>query len=153
MSHMRAMILALAAAAAFAATPDLSGTWKLNTSKSEFGQFPAPSSMTMKVTHADPKLAFEIKMASDMGDMDFTTNCTTDGKECKNQGFGGSETTSVVQWDGDTLVVQTKGSFGDNDFTMKDKWTLSDGGKVLTIVRHWSSGMGEIDQKMIMEKQ
>jgi hypothetical protein len=151
---MRVMILALAAAsAAFAATPDLSGTWKLNTSKSEFGQFPPPSSMTMKVTHADPKLVFEIKMAGDMGEMAFTTNCTTDGKECKNQGFGGSETKSVAQWDGETLVVETKGSFGDNNFTMKDKWALSEGGKVLTILRHWSSAMGDIDQKMTMEKQ
>jgi hypothetical protein len=148
------MTLALAAASvALAATPDLSGTWKLNASKSEFGQFPPPSSMTMKVTHADPKLTFETKMSGEMGEISMTSNCTTDGKECKNEGFGGSQATSTAKWDGEALVMETKGSFGDNGYTMKDKWTLSDGGKVLTIQRHWSSGMGDIDQKMTMEKQ
>lgn len=151
---MRLIILALAAAStAFTAAPDLSGTWKLNTSKSDFGQFPPPSSMVMKVTHADPKLSFEVKMVSDMGEMQFTTKCTTDGVECRNQGFGGGETRDVAKWDGDMLVFESKGTFGDNAYTLKDKWTLSADGKVLTILRHWSSSMGEMDQKMTMEKQ
>jgi hypothetical protein len=151
---MRFLTIALlAASAAFAATPDLSGSWKLNASKSEFGQFPAPSSMTQKVTHAEPKLTVAMKMSSDMGDLDLTSNYTTDGKECTNQGFGGSEAKSVVKWDGDALLMETKGTFGDNAYTMKDKWTLSEDGKVLTIVRHFSSGMGDLDQKLILEKQ
>lgn len=151
---MRLTALALfAAAAAFAATPDLSGDWKLNTSKSEFGQFPAPSSLTQKIEHAEPKLKVDTKMSSDMGDVAFTANYTTDGKECTNQGFGGSESKSIVKWDGDALLIETKGTFGDNAYTMKDKWTLSDSGKLLTIQRHYSSSMGELDQKLVMEKQ
>ena len=60
---------------------------------------------------------------------------------------------NTAKWDGDALVVESKGSFGDNPFTMKDKWTLSADGKVLTIQRHFSSGMGEMDQKMVLDKQ
>ena len=151
---MRLLTLALlAVSAAFAASPDLSGNWKLNASKSEFGQFPAPSSMTQKVTHAEPKLTVALKMTSDMGDVDLTANYTTDGKECTNTGFGGGETKSTVKWDGEALLMETKGSFGDNAYTMKDKWTISEDGKVLTIVRHFSSGMGDLDQKIILEKQ
>jgi hypothetical protein len=151
---MRLVTLALiAASAALAAGPDLSGSWKLNASKSEFGQFPPPSSMTQKVTHAEPKLTVALKMASDMGDFDNTANYTTDGKECTNQGFGGSEAKSVTKWEGESLVMETKGTFGDNAYTMKDKWTLSEDGKILTIVRHFSSSMGDLDQKLIMEKQ
>src|SRR5579883_1642632 len=148
---MRLIPIALMMASAMcAAAPDMSGTWKLNASKSEFGQFPAPSSMTQKVTHAEPKLTVETKMTSDMGEFSFNANYTTDGKETTNQGFGGSESKSTAKWDGDTLVIDTKGSFGDNSYTMKDKWTISEGGKVLTIQRHFSGGMGEMDQKMVL---
>ncbi len=151
---MRLAALALiAASAAFAATPDLSGNWKLNGSKSDFGQFPAPSSMTQKITHAEPKLTVQTKMSSDMGDIDLTANYTTDGKESTNQGFGGSEAKSTAKWDAETLVVETKGSFGDNAYTMKDRLSLSEDGKVLTILRHFSSGMGDLDQKIVLEKQ
>jgi len=151
---MRLLTLALiAASAAFAATPDLSGTWKLNVPKSSFGQFPAPSSMVQKVTHAEPKLTVSVKQVSDRGEFESASNYTTDGKECTNTGFGGSETKSVVKWEGETLNIDTKGTFGDNAFTMKDKWTVSADGKVLTIVRHFSSAMGELEQKLTLEKE
>jgi hypothetical protein len=143
----------LAASAAFAAAPDLSGNWKLNGAKSDFGQMPAPSGWTQKITHAEPKLTVDSKMSSDMGDMQFTANYTTDGKETTNQGFGGSEAKSTTKWDGETLLMETKGAFGDNPYTMKDKWSLSEGGKLLIVLRHFSSGMGELDQKLVFEKQ
>ncbi len=92
-------------------------------------------------------------MASDRGEFEFTSNYTTDGKECTNQGFGGSESKSTLKWEGDNLIIETKGAFGDNPYTMEDKWTLSDAGKVLTVLRHFSSGMGEMDQKLVFEKQ
>jgi hypothetical protein len=147
------MLALIAAAAAFAAPPDLSGTWKLDTSKSTFGQFPAPSSMVQKVTHAEPKLTVAVKQSSERGDFEFTSNYTTDGKESTNTGFGGAENKSVAKWDGDALNIETKGTFGDNAYSMKDKWTVSADGKVLTITRHFSSQMGELDQKLVLDKQ
>ncbi len=143
----------LTAVAAFAAAPDLNGTWKLDTAKSDFGQFPAPSSLTQKITHAEPKISVDAKMSTDNGDMQFTANYTTDGKESTNQGFGGSEMKSTASWDGETLVMETKGAFGDTPFTMKDRWALSGGGKTLTVLRHFSSSMGEADQKLVFAKQ
>ncbi len=135
-----------------AATPNLTGDWKLNISKSNLGEMPPPSSMTQKVTHDEPKLKLAVKQSSDMGDLDFEANYTTDGKECVNT-IRDNEAKSVVKWDGDALLFETKGKFGDNDFTMKDKWTLSTDGKVLTVERHFSSSFGEGDQKLIFEKQ
>ena len=151
---MRLFALALiAASAGFAAAPDLTGNWKLNAAKSDFGQFPAPSSMTQQVSHAEPKLTVEVKMASDMGEVEFKLNYTTDGKECTNQGFGGSEAKSVLKWDGETLLIDTKGTFGDDPYSMKDKWVLSEGGRVLTILRRFSSAMGDVDQRLVLDKQ
>lgn len=151
---MRLASLALiTACAAFAAVPDFSGDWKMNASKSDFGQFPAPTNYTQKVTHSDPKLTVETKMGTENGDFNMTSNYTTDGKECTNKGFRDSETKSVLKWDGPALVIETKGSFGDNSYTMTDKWTLSADGKVLTVNRKFASSMGEMEQKMVLEKQ
>jgi hypothetical protein len=145
-------ILALAALPALA-KPDFTGDWKLNTSKSTFGDFPGPDSMTIKVTHAEPKLTTATKQSSQMGDFEMKSTYTTDGKECTNEGFQGAPMKSVVKWEGDTLVLETKGQFGDSDFTMTQKWTLSDDGKTLTVAQHIASGMGDIDQKLVLDKQ
>jgi hypothetical protein len=146
------LVLALAAALPALAKANFSGDWKLNTSKSSFGQMPPPSSMTSKITHEDPKLKNQVKQSSDMGDFEFESNYTTDGKECTNEMFGGPQK-STLKWDGDTLLIETKAKFGDNEFTMQDKWTLSDGGKTLTIIRLFKSSMGEGEQKMVLDKQ
>jgi hypothetical protein len=145
------VLLGLAAASA-SAKPNFAGNWKLNTAKSDFGQFPAPSSMTQTITHEDPSLKVAAKMATDNGDFEFESNYSTDAKETTNT-FGPNEMKSVAKWDGDTLAIQTKGSFGDSEVTIKDKWELSADGKTLTIQRHFSSSQGEMDQKMIFEKQ
>jgi len=135
------------------AKPNFSGDWKLNASKSAFGQMPAPSSMTNKITHADPKLSSASKTTSDMGEFEISADYSTDGKETTNRGFQGNPTTSVAKWDGDTLLIETKGKFGDNDFTMQDKWSLSEDGKVFTIVRVFKSAMGQGEQKLVFDKQ
>lgn len=140
------------AAIAAIAKPNFTGDWKLNTTKSDFGQMPPPNSMTEKIAHEDPNLHVQAKTSSDMGDMEFDLKFTTDGKECSNTVMD-NPSKSIVKWDGDALLFDTKGKFGDNDFTMKDKWTLSDDGKVLTLERHMSSSFGEADQKLVLEKQ
>ena len=134
------------------AKPNFSGDWKLNVSKSSFGEMPAPTSMTLKVTHEEPKLTTATKQSSEMGDFEMQATYTTDGKECTNQGFGGNPTKSVLNWDGDTLRIETKGQFGDNEFTMSEKWALSADGKTLTLTRLFKSAMGEGEQKLVLDK-
>lgn len=134
------------------AKPNFTGDWKLNVSKSDFGQMPAPDSMTQKVNHEEPNLKVAVKQTGEQGEFGWEANYTTDGIECSNQ-FGPGTVKSTLKYDGETLVITSKGTFGDNDFTMTAKWTVSADGKVLTIQQHFSSGMGEGDQKMVLEKQ
>jgi len=134
------------------AKPNFTGNWKLNVSKSDFGQMPAPDSMTQTITHADPNLTVLIKQSGERGEFEIEGKYTTDGKECVNQ-FGPAEVKSTLKYEGETLVIVTKGQFGDSDFTMTDKWTVSGDGKVLTIMRRFESEMGEGDQKLVLEKQ
>jgi hypothetical protein len=144
-------VLAIAALPAIA-KPNFSGNWKLNVSKSNFGQMPAPDSATYKVVHEEPKLKSSIKQSGQMGEMEFENNLTTDGKESTAEIFG-QPIKNTAKWDGDTLVIDSKGKFGDNEFTMNAKWTVSDDGKTLTVVQTFKSAMGEGEQKLILEKQ
>lgn len=145
------LVLAMAAATAFA-KPNFTGNWKLNASKSDFGQMPPPDSMTQKISHEDPKLEAHIKQSGQMGEIERDVKYSTDGTPTTNM-FGDNPSTSVVKWDGDALVFETKGKFGDNEFTLKDRWTLSEDGKTITMQRAISSSFGDIEQKVVLEKQ
>ncbi len=134
------------------AKPNLTGEWKLNTAKSDFGEMPAPTSMTQKITHEDPKLKVAVQQSGEMGDFEYESNYTTDGQESTNT-IRDNPSKSIVKWDGDVLTFDTKGRFGDNDFTMQDKWSMSADGKVLSIERHFSSSWGEATHKLVLEKQ
>jgi hypothetical protein len=114
------------------AKSDFSGTWKLNTTKSDFGPLPAPDSLTEKIAHADPSLKVNIAQTGGTGDRTYDVSYTTDA---------------------DDLSISTKGSFSGTDFTSKDRWNLSADGKTLTITRHITSAMGEADMKEVLEKQ
>ncbi|HLY15742.1 MAG TPA: hypothetical protein VKR61_00900 [Bryobacteraceae bacterium] len=146
------LMAALAIVQAHAKT-DFSGTWKLNTSKSEFGQMPPPDSLTEKIAHQDPDLkANVVSTGGMMGDQTYDVAYSTDGKETANK-VGENEFKSTGKWDGDQIVIDTKGSFSGTEFTSKDHWELSRDGKTLTVSRHLSSAMGEMDMKMVFEKQ
>jgi hypothetical protein len=147
-----AFAILLVVAATASAKPNFSGEWKLDKSKSDFGQMPPPDSLTQSIKHDDPKLEVHMKQSSERGDFEFDSKYTTDGKESVNVRRD-NPVKSVVKWDGDTLTFDTKGKFGENEFTMQEKWALSADGKVLTINRHMSSSFGEGDQKMTLEKQ
>jgi hypothetical protein len=134
------------------AKPNFSGTWKVNTAKSDFGAMPAPDTRTDKITHEDPDLKLHVAQSSQMGEMNYDAVYTTDGKECTNS-VNGNVFKSTLKWEGDELALDTKGSFNGNEFTAKDRWTLSEDGKTMTVQRHLASAMGETDQKVVFEKQ
>ena len=134
----------LAASASLPAAPDLSGNWKLNGSKSDFGELLARAGLTQQITHAEPKV--EGKMPGDMGDIEFTAKYTTDGNESTHHGFGGAEAKSLAKWEGETLLRETEGAFRDNAYTIVEPIRGRQGPDVPP---HFSSGMGELDQKLV----
>ena len=147
------IILLLAMACAIAAEkPDLSGEWKMNTEKSDFGPLPGPSKASEKITHNEPKLHISASGVTDQGEYSAEFDFTTDGQECKNT-IMGSEMTSTVNWEENVLVLNSKISFPGLEVTSQERWTLSDDGKVLTKSRHMSSDMGVADQTVVHEKQ
>jgi hypothetical protein len=151
-SILFAGLLLLLCAAISLATPNFSGEWKMNASKSDFGQMPPPSSVVQKITHEDPSLKFSSTWTGDQGEMTIDATYTTDGKECANKSPMG-ESKSNLKWDGDTLVIETKADFQGNSATITSRWALSEDGKILTEKTHFSGSMGEGDMTVVYDKQ
>ncbi len=137
---------------AWAAKPDFSGTWKLNSAKSDFGPIPAPDKWERKVTHQDPSLKYTTTQAGQQGEMTTDTAFTTDGKETTNKMFG-QDMKGAAKWDGDNLRIDQKGEFQGNEISIAETWALSPDGKVLTISRKINSPQGELEMKLVADKQ
>jgi hypothetical protein len=135
-----------------AASQNLSGEWKLNFAKSNYGKFPAPSSMTRKIAHNDPRLILTTTQKGAQGEVTSKLAYTTDGKESVNQVAGG-ESKGIAQWIGDKLMIESSREFQGVTLKQKDIWTLSDDGKTLTIDSHVSIPNGEYDIKQVFDRQ
>ncbi len=155
-----------AGAAPMAATPgtaamihaggasNLSGTWKLNIPKSDFGQMSPPASQTDTIEDSEPSIKIvEDQKGGMMGDFNITTNLSTDGKETTSTGMGGSEVKSTAHWEGSTLVVNSTTSFQGSDVKIKDSYSLSPDGNTLTEMAHVETGMGNFDSTSVFDKQ
>ena len=148
-----ASLFALAALAVAADKPNLSGDWKMNAAKSDFGPIPAPMSFTRKVTHAEPSITFEdTQLGTAAGDQHDTRTYTTDGKQI-SYSANGADVKSGATWDGDALQVDSTASVQGMDIAIKDKITLSEGGKTMTDNIHIAAPQGELDFKIVFDKQ
>lgn len=133
------------------AKPNFTGDWKLNIEKSNFGPMPAPTSLSQKIQHDDPKMTVSSTQSSAQGDMSFDATYSTDGKETTNT-MGPMEAKSVAKWEGDALAIETKLNAGGTDIVIKGKWTLSEDGKTITNSAHVVTPQGELDITYILEK-
>ncbi len=132
--------------------PNFSGTWKLNVAKSDFGILPPPESQTSIIDHNDPALKMTVDAVTAQGKMNYIVDATTDGKE-NSVKMGPRDVKLALSWDGPALNVNSKLMFNDQEVTLKSGWTLSADGKTLTQNVHITSAMGELDQKMVFDKQ
>jgi hypothetical protein len=143
--------LFLAASEAQAAT-NFSGEWKMNPGKSDFGPVPAPELLTRTIKHDDPLLEISTHQKGAQGESTTQLKYTTDGKECINK-LPTGDAKGTAKWQGDNLVVESVREVQGNQIKAKETWTLSGGGKVLTILNHFSVPQGEFDLKYVFEKQ
>jgi len=153
LSKIVLLIVALAAIASAAGKPDFSGDWKLNAAKSSFGPIPPPATYTRKVTQADPSITIEdTQTGTAMGDQHDIRTYTTDGKEISYQA-NGADVKAAMTWDGDALQINAKASIQGMELTITDKVTLGDDGKTMNDTIHIATGQGDIEMKLVFEKQ
>lgn len=134
------------------AKPNFSGTWKLNPGKSNYGPAPVPDKLERKITHEDPALKMTTTQSGPQGEVTTEISYKTDGSESVNQ-IRGSDVKSVAKWDGNALTVTSKREIQGNELMFNERWTLSDGGKVLTIVTKITGPQGDFEVTVVMDKQ
>jgi len=138
--------------ATMSAKPNFTGVWKLNVDKSDFGPIPGPESETDTIDHNDPNLKLAVNQQGSQGKLQYELAIMINGKE-ETHKLGEREVKTTTQWEGSNLVVSTKLMFQDNEVLLKAVYTLSLDGKTVTNNTHFSSAMGEADQKLVFEKQ
>ncbi len=147
------MALVVALALPAADKPDFSGSWKLNSSRSDFGPMPPPDKWDMVVEHKDPSLKVKTTMANaQMGERNDEAEYATDGTEKTN-----GPTTAAVTWEGALIVFKTtrKVNMQGEQVEIKgeEKWSLSEDGKTLTVDAKLTAPMGEFQMKRVLDKQ
>ena len=134
------------------AAPNLSGEWKLNVAKSNYGAFPAPQSMLRKVSYAEGKLSMHTVQKGAQGEVTSDLAYTTDGKASVNKMQSG-ESKGTAQWIGDKLMIESERVVQGATLKQKEIWSLAADGKTLTVDAHVTLPNGEFDVKQVFERQ
>jgi len=132
--------------------PDLSGTWVMVADKSSFGPMPAPQSRTDIIEHKGQSLTIKRTQMTQNGEVTSTLVYGIDGKPYKNKA-GDNDVTSILNWDGAVLVVQSTVTTPGGDANVVDRFTLSADTKTLTQSRTISIQGQEIAQTIVLAKQ
>jgi hypothetical protein len=132
--------------------PNLSGEWKLNIALSDFGSIPPPLMLTRSIRHNDPSLRISTYQKVAQGESTTELVYTTDGRECVNK-IRDSEARGTAKWQGDRLVIESVRNLQGSDIKSVETWTLSNGGKMLTIASHIALQQQEYNIKFVFDKQ
>lgn len=140
--------------------PNLTGKWKLNVAKSEFGSIPGPDSRTDEIVQNGLEIKQSVVSEGPQGKQNYALSLTADGKEHSVPSDSpmahiGELTMEKVaaSWDGSTLAVAESLKFQGNDVQVKNRYDLSPDGAVLTITSHVASAMGEMVRKLVFDRQ
>ena len=132
--------------------PNLTGAWKMNAEKSDWGKLPKPAGFLRNITHKDPNLTVATVFNTDKGDITTEFKYTTDGKESVNN-VRGAEVRSTVKWDGDAVAIESHRPAQGGDFMTKERWVLVDGGKAMVVMSKSTSPQTDFTVTMYLEKQ
>jgi len=131
--------------------PDFSGTWVLDTAKSDLGMNnPAAKQMPMhKVSLILRQTASQLTIERSTGD---TAVYNLDGSESINSLPSGSQATTLMKWAGDTLVAKTTSNIGGQSVEMTDVRSLDASGQVMTVHVTRQTPRSEVKQTLIYNK-
>ena len=132
--------------------PNLTGEWKADLAKSDFGSSPAPQKLTLKINHQEPALHIVSDQIGPDSDTHAEYKCKTDGSECTTM-VGEREVKSTLRWNAGVLHSKAEWTSGDSKTTLASQWSLSEDGKTLKMTRRLSGARGEISQTFVFEKQ
>lgn len=142
-----------------ATTPNLTGAWKLNVDKSDFGQVPPPSSQTDVFTQSGNDLKIATTSDGERGKEIYALPMTIGGddtptpKDTFPDAAQFKILSSKATWQGATLIVDQRMNYQGSAGIIHSTFTLSADGKMLTRTTHYSLDLGEFDTKTVYDKQ
>src|SRR5580658_9183098 len=113
-------VAVLLASTAFAA-PNLTGDWKLNLAKSQYGLLPAPLEVTRKIKLDGIALSMSTYQKSAQREGTSELKYTTDGKVCINKMTNG-ESKGTARWEGGTLIIESSQQNGAAEIKSRETW-------------------------------
>ena len=146
------LFVLLAIPAVAQSVPNLTGTWVLDVSRSDFGMMPAPAGRTDVIDHKEPALVIKRTTTTPNGEVASTLTYAVDGKPYVNKA-GNNDISSVLKWEATTLVVVSTAQTPNGEATITDRFSLSGDGKTLTQQRAISIQGQELAQTMVLAKQ
>ncbi len=136
-----AALAMVAALGGWAADPDFTGAWKLDSERSHVRGLPTPPPQDLKIEHAGRWVRCDDGWAF-----------TIDGKSNKAQTPVGKLDT-VAKWEGSALLVNAIVSGAQGTYTLMDRWKLSSDGTRLTIQREIVRRGGNLEVTLLYQKE
>lgn len=136
---------------ASASTPDFSGTWRLNVQRSQYGANP-PARRFDKIQQNTAKLTVRWLESYEFYNRDGNETYSLDGKPFIDDSRQ-YPITSICKWEGGVLTIEARWRDENGDHVQRDRWSLSDGGKVLTIQRRTEGRGSPGEQTLVFEQQ
>lgn len=143
---------------------NFSGTWILDQSKSELPRMrgrmeePAGVDLTQIIDHQGPTL--KIEQRAKFQGQEHPRNLTyyTDGREAINPDRRGKPITSKSRWEGNKLVTEytqtwQKPQGAEVKAEVKEVWSLSEDGKVMTVEKTSKMPRGEKKSRLVFGKK
>lgn len=149
---MRLLLLFSLAVGAYAANANFSGNWKMNAQTSDFGNLPAPTSLTRTIDHKEPSIRVQTVQTGARGEVKSEYSYTTDGKPFNQSGPTG-EVKGTARWNGDTLVVQSWRQVQNVEIQQEDHWSVSKDGKVMKVATRITTPQGIVNITVSFDKQ
>jgi hypothetical protein len=141
--------------------PDFSGTWRIDKSKSDYGEFSdrplSKADATLVVEHRDPELKVRRTLSlNGQEEVKEFTYYTDERGETNQATIGVGEVKSKTKWDGDRVVsearVTRRSQSGPYELNVTQKWQVASDGKTLTNTTTISNQMGAQQVKLVYRR-
>jgi len=153
MKKMMFLLLIVSISASVSAqTTDISGKWKLNSSKSKLSAEFSMAPKELIIVQKGNDLSVERHSTFQDRDFVFSDKLTLDGKECINKGWMDAEKKSTVNVSGDkkSIKVTTIFAMGNNgNMTVTENYSLD--GKTLVVETSATSSFGTRTETMVFD--
>lgn len=131
---------------------NISGSWKLNESKSKLNDQFSFSPKALKVTQDGNNLVLTKTIEFQGESMETSEKYSLDGAECSNPGFmdATKKSTVTISDDKKTIKISSKVSMDNGDINIEEIFSINEGN--LVFVSKSSSSFGDMEETAVYDK-